>query len=99
MARKHIRQTDKQTPKRQQIFALTAPGASSVLLVGDFTNWQEQPIPLQQEDDGLWQVKVDITPGLHQYRFIVDGEWRDDPACGSRVPNPYGGQDSVRNVI
>ena len=33
-----------------------------------------------------------------RYRFLVDGQWRDDPKCTVRVPNPYGGQDAVRQV-
>jgi hypothetical protein len=28
----------------------------------------------------------------------VDGQWRDDPECALHVPNPYGSQDSVRQV-
>jgi hypothetical protein len=38
MAKKHIE-------IRQQTFSLTAPGAVSVTLVGEFTHWQEKPIP------------------------------------------------------
>jgi hypothetical protein len=29
---------------------------------------------------------------------MVDGQWRDDPECALHVPNPYGGQDAVRQV-
>jgi hypothetical protein len=35
----------------------------------------------------------------HHYLFIVDGEWRDDPDCPLRVPNPHGGQNMVRQVV
>jgi hypothetical protein len=41
---------------------------------------------------------VALPPGNHQYRFRVDGEWRDDPAAAVRVPNPFGGENAVRVV-
>lgn len=70
----------------------------SVLLVGDFTHWQESPIPLKKKKGGVWQATVDLTPGSHHYRFLVDGEWRDDPECTVRLANPFGTQNSVRVV-
>jgi len=84
--------------KKAQGFSFTAPSASSVQLVGDFTDWQEHPIHLQKSSGGVWRAKVELNPGEHHYRFVVDGEWRDDPECKLRIPNPYGGQDSVRQV-
>ena len=45
---------------------------------------------------GVWEITVALPPGQHSYRFIVDGEWRDDPECKLRVPNPFGGQNMVR---
>jgi 1,4-alpha-glucan branching enzyme len=83
---------------RKQTFCFTEPTASSVLLVGDFTQWQQKAIPLQRGKDGAWSATVELAPGKHTYRFIVDGEWRDDPECTLRVPNPFGTQDMVRHV-
>ena len=83
---------------KKQIFHFTAPDAQSVLLVGDFTHWQQRAIPLQKEKDGVWVTTVALQPGKHTYRFLVDGEWRDDPACTLRVPNPFGSQDMVREA-
>jgi 1,4-alpha-glucan branching enzyme len=88
----------KQSIPKDQTFRFTAPDAMSVLLVGDFTHWQSQPIPMQKGLDGIWAVSVNLPPGTHTYRFLVDGEWRDDPECTIHVPNPYGGQNMVRRV-
>ncbi len=82
----------------KQTFRFSAPAATSVLLVGDFTHWQQKGIPMRKGKDGIWTVSVELPPGTHHYRFIVDSEWRDDPECTLRVPNPYGGQDMVRRV-
>ena len=81
-----------------QTFSLLAPDASSVQLAGDFTQWQERPINLQKDADGLWRATVNLPPGEHHYRFLVDGEWRDDPECTQRAPNPFGGENMTRLV-
>jgi 1,4-alpha-glucan branching enzyme len=82
----------------KQTFRFSSPTATSVLLVGDFTHWQQRGIPMQKGKDGIWTATVPLSPGKHTYRFIVDGDWRDDPECKLRVPNPYGTQDMVRQV-
>jgi len=81
-----------------QAFAIHAPAALSVQLVGDFTHWQERPISLQRDSGGVWRTEVNLLPGTHHYRFIVDGQWTDDPDCTLRVSNPYGGENMVRTV-
>lgn len=83
---------------KTQTFSITAPEARSVLLVGDFTEWEKQPVSLHKKKDGLWRATVELEPGEHRYRFLVDGEWRDDPACGMWIQNPYGSEDAVRTV-
>ena len=80
-------------------FSLRAPAAASVQLVGDFTRWQEKPIIMCKDADGTWRVTVELETGVHQYRFLVDGQWRDDPSSPLRVRNPYGTEDSVCRVI
>jgi len=86
-----------ETPAKQT-FRFSSSGAMSVLLVGDFTHWQESGIPMHKGKDGIWVATVELPPGKHTYRFLVDGDWRDDPECTLRVPNPYGSQDMVRQV-
>jgi len=83
---------------RAQIFSFRSANASSVQLVGDFTQWQERPINLQKDTDGIWKATVILPPGVHQYRFMVDGQWCDDPACNQRSPNPFGGENMMRQV-
>jgi 1,4-alpha-glucan branching enzyme len=88
----------KDITKAEQVFSFNAPAAMSVLLVGDFTHWQKNPVSLKKDDRGVWKAKVALEAGTHHYRFLVDGEWRDDPECTLRVPNPFGSQNAVRHV-
>jgi 1,4-alpha-glucan branching enzyme len=86
------------TPTITQQFSFTAPAALSVQLVGDFTRWQEKPIQLQKGEKGVWQASVELEPGTHHYRFMVDGQWQDDPECKLQVGNPFGTKNMVREV-
>jgi len=88
----------KELSPRTETFHFTDSDASSVLLVGDFTDWERNPIPMRKAAGGVWTATVSLKPGNHTYRFIVDGEWRDDPECPLHVPNPYGGEDMVSRV-
>ncbi len=83
---------------KRQAFSLAAPTATSVQLTGDFTDWQQRPLNMEKGADGIWRAAVELPPGAHHYRFLVDGQWRDDPECLLQVPNPYGTQNSVRQV-
>ena len=84
--------------KKKESFELIEPYASEVQLVGDFTDWEQKPIALKRQKDGCWKATVPLDPGTHQYRFIVDGQWRDDSACSQRATNPFGSQNCVRDV-
>jgi 1,4-alpha-glucan branching enzyme len=82
----------------EQTFSFNAPAAMSVQLVGDFTHWQKSPVNLRRDAHGVWRTKLALDPGTYHYRFLVDGEWRDDPECTVHVPNPFGSSNAVRQV-
>lgn len=54
-------------------------GGHSVLLCGSFTRWQEM-IPMSPVEGcpSIFQVVWSVSPGYHQFKFVVDGEWRHD---------------------
>jgi 1,4-alpha-glucan branching enzyme len=80
-------------------FELFAPEAQNVSLAGDFNDWDMSSHPLGKNSDGTWKVKIDLMPGKYEYRFLVDGEWMNDPNCTSFVPNPFGGENCTCNVL
>lgn len=84
---------------RKAEFILEAPTAGSVKLAGDFTHWEKRPIKMMHSTDGFWFTVVPLTPGQYAYRFIVDGEWWDDPRSTLRVPNPFGNDNAVKVVV
>jgi len=84
--------------KKKETFELSEPAATAVELLGDFTNWDQAPVALKRLKDGRWRVTVSLEPGAHEYRFRVDGQWRDDVTCAAHRPNPFGGENCVRDV-
>jgi hypothetical protein len=81
--------------QRKVEFTFRSPLASSVRLAGDFTDWEEHAIELMHSPDGIWFTVVPLAPGSYCYRFIVDGQWRDDPASTRRAPNPFGTENAM----
>jgi 1,4-alpha-glucan branching enzyme len=79
-------------------FALEAPAAASVLLVADFTEWERRPVQMSKSENGLWKTEVPLAGGMYSYRFIVDGEWQDDPGSLERIPNPFGTMNCTKQV-
>ena len=71
--------------------------AASVSLGGDFNGWDATRAPLTKDASGLWQVAFEAPlPGRYQYKFLIDGErWLEDPTNGMKVPDNYGGLNSV----
>ena len=71
------------------LFSLVAPEANEVELVGSFNNWDRQHgVPLTRNSNGVWHAKLDLVPGRHLYKFVIDGMWCPDPANENRsAPN------------
>ncbi|XP_076891740.1 sucrose nonfermenting 4-like protein [Bidens hawaiensis] len=54
-------------------------GGRSVYLSGSFTGWSEHwPMTPVEGCPTVFQTICSLPPGYHQYKFIVDGEWRHD---------------------
>ena len=43
-------------------FRVWAPNAQAVHLVGDFTNWVENQIPMVRNESGVWEVFTTFCP-------------------------------------
>ena len=52
--------------------------AERVYLIGDFNDWAMFDTPMARDSEG-WVTRIDLPPGRHLYKFIVDGSWTNDP--------------------
>ena len=75
-------------------FSYSDPNAQRVCLAGDFNNWNMNDCHLQKSGSGEWTASLNLKPGVYDYRFVVDGEWRDDPKSQELVFNEYGTQNA-----
>ncbi|XP_066252865.1 5'-AMP-activated protein kinase subunit beta-1 isoform X2 [Euwallacea similis] len=51
-------------------------GGREVYISGTFTNWKTIPMVSSHGD---FVTILDLPEGEHQYRYLVDGEWKNDP--------------------
>ncbi|MEO8296120.1 MAG: isoamylase early set domain-containing protein [Gemmatimonadota bacterium] len=81
-------------------FALEAPSANHVTLVGDFNNWDPQATPLRRvSSNGRWETTVPLRPGRYQFTFMIDGtRWVADPRL-PRAVDDFGEPTSVITIL
>jgi dienelactone hydrolase len=68
--------------------------AQAVTLAGSFNGWNPQKYFLIKETGG-WVCRVDLAPGKHFYKFVVDREWIVDPANPVKADDGNGNVNSV----
>jgi hypothetical protein len=73
--------------------------ANDVRIAGDFNGWvPDKGVRSLIESDGetrVWTKILRLPPGTYQYRYVVDGEWRDDPENPDREADTIGSRNSV----
>jgi hypothetical protein len=64
---------------RQVSFILSGyASATEVVLSGSFNFWDRRQYRMEKTNTG-WAITVEVEPGEHQYKFVVDGKWILDP--------------------
>ena len=77
-------------------FALVAPSAVTVTLVGDFNGWDPRALPMRRSANGeTWEVEVGLAPGRYTYAFVVDGHLARDPSAAEAAHDDFGAPSSV----
>lgn len=79
-------------------FEFESPTANSVCLAGTFNDWNSSGTEMIRDGTGRWVKEMALPPGAYEYRFVVDGEWADDPQAVETAPNPFGRLNSVLRV-
>jgi len=81
------------------LFSLKAVEAKKVSLVGEFNNWNPDADPMQRDKNETWTKAKMLPSGNIEYKFWVDGEWKQDPENLRACPNCFGTQNNVVKVI
>ena len=74
--------------------------ADTVVVLGDFNDWDPAARPLKRRKDGSYATTVSLKPGSdYRFRYLVDGEhWVNDETADRTEPNRFGSEDSVISV-
>ncbi|WIA22722.1 hypothetical protein OEZ86_009682 [Tetradesmus obliquus] len=80
-------------PKLVPVVIAWSHGGEHVEVEGSFDNWSTRQ-PLQRTGRDFTVIKL-LPPGVYQYKFIVDGDWKYDP----NQPAMFDEIGNVNNVI
>ena len=89
---------EKKTPKKRITFRLEAIEAKEAILAGDFNSWDVKKHAMKRDKKGRWTKIVTLSPGKYEYKFLVDGEWQNDPSNDEMVPNSFGSHNNILTV-
>lgn len=90
-----------ETAPREVVVRYRDPLASDVRIAGDFNGWVPDKDVASRVEVGaehgerVWTKVLQLRPGTYHYRYVVDGEWREDPENPEAAPGPVGGRHSV----
>jgi chromosome partitioning protein len=86
-------------PAREVVVRFRDRRANDVRIAGDFNGWvPDKGVRSLIEAEGetrIWTKILHLAPGRYQYRYVVDGEWREDPENPEGVASQVGGRNSV----
>ncbi len=70
-----------------------AAGAKTILLVGDFNDWDEAGIALKKGKGGAFSISMNLeTEKQYQFRYLFDGErWENDWDADAYATSPFPG--------
>ncbi len=68
-------------------------------MAGDFSGWDSDFVLEDADGDGIWTGRIPITPGLHQYMFVINGtDWVTDPRAQRYADDGFGNRNAVLAV-
>jgi chromosome partitioning protein len=84
---------------REVVVRFRDPSANDVRIAGDFNGWvPDKGVRSLIESEGpvrVWTKILQLPPGTYQYRYVVDGEWREDPENPEIRSSSVGGRNSI----
>ncbi len=97
-AKKEAKGSKNQIKRKRVTMTFEAPNAETVSLMGDFNAWNEKKHPMKKGKQGTWEKIIMVPQGQYEYRFMVDGQWHNDPANRRVCANAFGGTNNILEV-
>ncbi len=83
---------------REVVFEFYNPYSKNVYVAGSFNKWHPSELRMIAFGEGEWSLALMLNPGRHEYRFVVDSKWTNDPNSPEHVSNGFGELNSVVQV-
>ncbi|HEV7300750.1 MAG TPA: AAA family ATPase [Tepidisphaeraceae bacterium] len=80
------------------LFSARFDSARKVQIAGDFNGWSLVGTPLVSKAPGQWTTTLPLPRGRYKYRFVVDGQWLNDPNNTAVESNEFGELNNVVEV-
>ncbi len=100
-----MKKQQQETAARATEIRIQALDAQEIFLAGSFNDWNPSTTRMERDSDGSWVATVSLTPGRHEYKFVVDGTWCCNPGgpefeedCPGYVRNPFGTLNCIIDV-
>ena len=79
------------------VFRFQAADARSVAVMGSFNRWDPKGYEMMQDPEtGNWKLRVELSPGKHDYVFLVDGKTiAPDPQADISKADDFGHKNSI----
>jgi 1,4-alpha-glucan branching enzyme len=84
--------------RRKVSFVFESPQSQKVSLVGNFNDWDEKKHPMKNDGKGVWTKSVMLMAGIHEYKFVADQKWVQDPMNPRLITNSFGTQNNIIEV-
>lgn len=90
----------KTKPVCKVTFTVVAKDAKSVVVVGDFNNWNAAEGELTKLKNGTFKAVIEIPKDTtYEFKYVIDGAFANEPEADSQVWNDFAGsENSVLSV-
>lgn len=82
------------TIRRRVTFEIEAKPGQTVCVAGSFNDWEPSKV-LSEKAPGVFSGTMMLAPGVYEYKFVVDGDWRLDERNPNFAANDFGTLNSV----
>lgn len=82
--------------KNEVTFELQAGQGRTVCLAGSFNDWEPDNSQMSYNSvKKCYHMTLELAPGYHEYKFVINGEWILDEANPNFAANDFGTLNSV----
>jgi 5'-AMP-activated protein kinase regulatory beta subunit len=85
---------------RRVVFSCCADAESKIFVAGSFNDWDPRFTEMKYDkSSGRFSCEVRLSPGVYEYKFVVNGNWGLDSDNDNVSANDFGTLNSVIEVI